>query len=68
MLNIISGTDELDSTSIRDLKEIDYTASLKDGIKGMKIGVPEEFFGEGLDEEIKASVKNSLEVLKELRS
>jgi aspartyl-tRNA(Asn)/glutamyl-tRNA(Gln) amidotransferase subunit A len=66
MLNIIAGTDELDSTSIRDLKEIDYTASLKDGVKGMKIGVPEEFFGEGLDEEIKASVKNSLEVLKEL--
>ena len=66
ILNIISGTDELDSTSIRDLKEIDYTASLKDGIKGMKIGVPEEFFGEGLDEEIKASVKNSLELLKEL--
>lgn len=66
ILNIISGTDEYDSTSIRDLKEIDYTASLKDGIKGMKIGVPEEFFGEGLDEEIKASVKNSLQVLKEL--
>jgi len=66
MLNIISGTDELDSTSIRDLKEIDYTSSIKDGVKGMKIGVPEEFFGEGLDEEIKASVKNSLEVLKEL--
>jgi len=66
ILNIISGTDELDSTSIRDLKEIDYTASLKDGIKGMKIGVPEEFFGEGLDEEIKDSVTNSLELLKEL--
>lgn len=66
MLNIIAGTDELDSTSIRDLKEIDYTASLKEGVKKMKIGVPEEFFGEGLDEEIKDSVKNSLEVLKEL--
>lgn len=66
ILNIIAGTDELDSTSIRDLKEVDYTASLKDGIKNMKIGVPEEFFGEGLDEEIKASVKNSLEILKEL--
>ncbi len=66
ILNIISGTDELDSTSIRDLKEIDYTASLKDGIKKMKIGVPEEFFSEGLDEEIKASVKNSLEILKKL--
>jgi aspartyl-tRNA(Asn)/glutamyl-tRNA(Gln) amidotransferase subunit A len=66
MLNVISGTDNYDSTSIRDLKEIDYTASIKDGVKGMKIGVPEEFFGEGLDEEINASVKNSLEVLKEL--
>ncbi|MDR3598863.1 Asp-tRNA(Asn)/Glu-tRNA(Gln) amidotransferase subunit GatA [Clostridium sp.] len=66
ILNIISGTDEYDSTSIRDLKEIDYTASLEDGIKGMKIGVPEEFFGEGLDEEIKESVKNSLDKLKEL--
>ncbi|EKQ57284.1 MULTISPECIES: Asp-tRNA(Asn)/Glu-tRNA(Gln) amidotransferase subunit GatA [unclassified Clostridium] len=66
ILNIISGTDEFDSTSIRDLKEIDYTANLNDGIKGMKIGVPEEFFGEGLDEEIKASVNNSLEKLKEL--
>ncbi|CUU47637.1 Asp-tRNA(Asn)/Glu-tRNA(Gln) amidotransferase subunit GatA [Clostridium beijerinckii] len=66
ILNIISGTDEYDSTSIRDLKEIDYTAGLQDGIKGMKIGVPEEFFGEGLDEEIKESVKNSLDKLKEL--
>jgi aspartyl-tRNA(Asn)/glutamyl-tRNA(Gln) amidotransferase subunit A len=66
ILNIISGTDEYDSTSIRDLKEIDYTASLQDGINGMKIGVPEEFFGEGLNEEIKESVKNSLDKLKEL--
>ena len=66
ILNIIAGTDELDSTSIRDLKEIDYTASLKEGVKKMKIGVPEEFFGEGLDKEIKDSVKNSLDVLKEL--
>lgn len=66
MLNIIAGTDELDSTSIRELKKIDYTASIKDGVNKMKIGVPEEFFGEGLDEEIKDSVKKSLEVLKEL--
>ncbi|AQR95691.1 Asp-tRNA(Asn)/Glu-tRNA(Gln) amidotransferase subunit GatA [Clostridium saccharoperbutylacetonicum] len=66
ILNIIAGTDLYDSTSFRDLKEIDYTATLKDGVNGMKIGVPEEFFGEGLDEEIKASVKDSLEKLKEL--
>jgi aspartyl-tRNA(Asn)/glutamyl-tRNA(Gln) amidotransferase subunit A len=65
MLNIIAGTDLYDSTSIRELKHIDYTESLKDGVKGMKIGVPEEFFGEGLDEEIKEAVKKSIEILKE---
>ncbi len=65
MLNIISGTDLYDSTSIRDLPETDYTASLKDGVKGMKIGVPEEFFGEGLDVEIKETVEKAIETLKE---
>lgn len=65
MLNVIAGTDLYDSTSIRDLEEKDYTKNLKDGVKGMKIGVPEEFFGEGLDEEIKETVLKSIEVLKE---
>lgn len=65
MLNIISGTDLYDSTSIRNLKETDYTATLKDGVKGMKIGVLEEFFGEGLDDEIKATVEKAIESLKE---
>lgn len=65
MLNIISGTDLYDSTSIRELPETDYTASLKDGVKGMKIGVPEEFFGEGLDAEIKETVEKAIETLKE---
>ena len=65
MLNIISGTDLYDSTSIRELPETDYTKSIKDGVKGMKIGVPEEFFGEGLDEEIKATVEKAIETLKE---
>lgn len=65
MLNILAGTDLYDSTSIRELPEIDYTASIKDGVKGMKIGVPEEFFGEGLDPEIKAVVEKSIETLKE---
>ncbi len=65
MLNIIAGTDLYDSTSIRELKETDYMASLKDGVKGMKIGIPEEFFGEGLDEEIKETVLKAANVLKE---
>ena len=66
ILSIIAGTDMYDSTSIRDLKEIDYTESLKDGIKGMKIGVPEEFFGEGLDPEIAECVEKNLKVLEDL--
>ncbi|WP_294392916.1 Asp-tRNA(Asn)/Glu-tRNA(Gln) amidotransferase subunit GatA [uncultured Clostridium sp.] len=65
MLNIISGTDLYDSTSIRELPKTDYTASLKDGVKGMKVGVPEEFFGEGLDEEIKETVQKAIETLRE---
>ena len=65
MLHIIAGTDLYDSTSIRELKHIDYTESLKDGVKGMKIGIPEESFCEGLDEEIKEAVKKSIEILKE---
>lgn len=65
MLNVIAGTDLYDSTSIRDLEEKDYTKNLKDGVKNMKIGVPEEFFGEGLDDEIKETLLKSIEVLKE---
>lgn len=65
MLNVMAGTDMYDSTSIRELENKDYTKTLKDGVKGMKIGVPEEFFGDGLDEQIKATVLKSIEVLKE---
>ena len=65
MLNIISGTDLYDSTSIRGLSEVDYTASIKDGVRGMKIGVPQEFFGEGLDDEIRATIEKAIEVLRE---
>ena len=65
MLNVIAGTDLYDSTSIRNLEEKDYTKNLKDGVKNMKIGVPEEFFGEGLDDEIKETLLKSIEVLKE---
>lgn len=66
ILSIIAGTDMYDSTSIRDLKEVDYTKNLKDGIKGMKIGVPKEFFGEGLDSEIAECMEKNLKQLEEL--
>ncbi len=66
ILNIIAGTDMYDSTSIRELEAVDYTEKIKDGVKGMKIGVPEEFFGEGLDSEIAECVESNLKVLEDL--
>ena len=65
LLNIIAGYDENDSTSVKKEK-IDYTKNLKNSIKGMKIGVPKEFFGEGINPEVKKSLENSIEEYKKL--
>jgi len=65
LLNIIAGHDENDSTSVKKEK-IDYTKNLKSPIKGMKIGVPKEFFGEGINPEVKKSLENSIEEYKKL--
>ena len=65
LLNIIAGHDENDSTSVKKEK-IDYTKNLKNSIKGMKIGVPKEFFGEGINPEVKKSLENSIEEYKKL--
>ena len=46
LLNVIAGYDEKDSTSIDNGKK-DYTKSLSKDVKGLKIGVPKEFYGEG---------------------
>ncbi|NOX92135.1 MAG: Asp-tRNA(Asn)/Glu-tRNA(Gln) amidotransferase subunit GatA, partial [Gammaproteobacteria bacterium] len=51
LLNIMAGFDERDSTSVeRDVP--DYTATLNDDLHGLKIGLPKEYFGEGLDAEV----------------
>lgn len=65
LLNIIAGHDENDSTSVKKEK-IDYTKNLKNSIQGMKIGVPKEFFGEGINPEVKKSLENSIEEYKKL--
>ena len=65
LLNIIAGHDENDSTSVKREK-IDYTKNLKNPIKGMKIGVPKEFFGEGINPEVKKTLENSIEEYKKL--
>jgi aspartyl-tRNA(Asn)/glutamyl-tRNA(Gln) amidotransferase subunit A len=62
-LDIISGHDAKDSTSVaRDSYE--YSAALIDNVKGMKIGIPKGYLGDGLDEEIKANILKAAEVFK----
>lgn len=55
LLNLIAGHDEKDSTSM-DIEKKDYTKSLVNDVKGMKIGLPKEYFGEGINEEVKQSI------------
>ena len=65
LLNVISGYDEMDSTSA-DVGEKDYTKSLQKDIKGLKIGVPKEFYGEGINPEVRASVESAVAKYKEM--
>lgn len=65
MLNLIVGHDKKDATS-ENKEKIDYTKCLKNNIKGLKIGVPKEFFGEGLNEEVRESLKKAIEKYKEM--
>ena len=55
LLNIIAGHDEMDSTSM-DLPKKDYTKALVNDVKGMKIGLPKEYIGEGTDEEVRKAI------------
>ncbi|HUR54495.1 MAG TPA: Asp-tRNA(Asn)/Glu-tRNA(Gln) amidotransferase subunit GatA [Gemmataceae bacterium] len=59
MLEAISGHDRRDSTSV-DAPVPAYTKTLNDPVKGLKIGVPREFFGEGLDAEVESAVRAAL--------
>jgi aspartyl-tRNA(Asn)/glutamyl-tRNA(Gln) amidotransferase subunit A len=59
-LNIIDGHDERDSTSA-NIDKKDYTKALVKDVKGLKIGVPKEFYGEGINEEVSKSVKEAIE-------
>ena len=65
LLGIIAGHDEKDSTSVNILKK-DYLKNLKDGVKGLKIGIPKEFLREGINEEVRKSIENTVEIYKKL--
>ena len=63
LLNLISGHDEKDTTSINVDKK-DYTKALKNDVKGLKIGVPKEYFEEGINPEVRQAVKDAIEEYK----
>ncbi|MCI8344698.1 MAG: Asp-tRNA(Asn)/Glu-tRNA(Gln) amidotransferase subunit GatA [Clostridia bacterium] len=65
LLNVITGHDEKDSTS-ENREKVDYTLSLKNNVKGMKIGIPKEFYGEGIQPEVKQKLEEAIEKYKEL--
>lgn len=63
MLNAICGHDPMDSTSV-NRPDTDFTRSLVNGIKGIKIGIPKEYFIEGLDADVEDRVRDAIEVLR----
>ena len=65
LLNVITGHDEKDSTSM-NIEKKDYTKSLVKDVKGLKIGLPKEFLGEGINEEVKKAVLEAAKTYEKL--
>jgi aspartyl-tRNA(Asn)/glutamyl-tRNA(Gln) amidotransferase subunit A len=63
MLGVIAGFDPKDATSV-DAPVEDYAAECEKPVEGMRIGVPAEYFGEGLDAEVRAAVEDGIAKLK----
>ncbi|MBF0540348.1 MAG: Asp-tRNA(Asn)/Glu-tRNA(Gln) amidotransferase subunit GatA [Nitrospirae bacterium] len=65
LMNILSGHDINDSTCA-NIDVPDYTANLKNGVKGLTIGIPKEYFIEGIDKETLDAVKKAINILSEM--
>jgi len=65
VLSTIAGHDPKDSTSVPFVKE-DYTQYLENNVKGLKIGIPREFFGKDLNSEVRKVINDALKILEEL--
>ena len=63
ILETIASHDVKDSTSVE--REYDFTSALVDDVKGMKIGIPRDYFGDGLSADVKEQILNSVKVLEE---
>ena len=66
LMNVICGYDPLDSTSLK-VEVPDYTAVLGKDVAGMSIGIPKEYFMEGLDREVEKAVSEAIKVLEGLQ-
>ncbi len=64
LFNVVAGHDPRDSTSVPGEK--DYTNALVDDVEGLTIGVPKEYFGEGIDQAVEKSVRDSVHRLEDL--
>lgn len=64
ILEAIASYDPKDSTSVQR-EDLDFTSALVDDVKGLRIGIPKDYFGEGLDEEVKVAVLAAAKVLEE---
>jgi aspartyl-tRNA(Asn)/glutamyl-tRNA(Gln) amidotransferase subunit A len=64
MMNVLSGYDAKDSTSVQQ-RVPDFTKALKEGLRGIKIGIPKEYFIKGLDPEVEKAVQHSINVLRD---
>ncbi len=65
LMKVISGHDNMDSTSV-NLEVPDYLKSCQKGIKDLKIGVPKEYFIEGIDPEVKDALDKALKIFEKL--
>jgi aspartyl-tRNA(Asn)/glutamyl-tRNA(Gln) amidotransferase subunit A len=59
LMNVIAGPDKFDSTAL-DSEVPDFTASLEKGVKGLKLGLPKEYFIEGLDPKVEETVRQAI--------
>lgn len=64
LFDVVAGYDLRDSTSVN--QEVNYLSALKNDIRGLKIGVPEEYFGEGTDEKVEKAVRDAIHTLEDL--
>jgi len=64
LLDVIAGYDPRDSTSME--KKCEYTKELRDDVSDVKIGVPKEFFGEGIDEDVEKAVWDGIKILEDI--